>query len=211
MADKLSIFNRTLLLVGERSLASLTEAREPRYALDEVYATGLETCLEAGLWNFAMRAVEIEESASVEPAFGPASAFEIPSDWVRTDAVSLSPDFRPPLTDYMQEQGYWYANGSPLYVRYVSKDTDYGLDLAAWPQTFTRYVEAHLACEICERISQNASKLKELRDLEKRRCYDARVKDAASESVRFKPAGAWVRSRSNNGELQRRRWDGTSV
>lgn len=208
MADKLSIFNRSLLLIGERSLSSLTEAREPRYTLDEVYTTAVGSCLEAGLWNFAMRAVEIEEDASVEPAFGYTSAFLIPSDWVRTDAVSRSPFFIPPLTNYSQEQGYWYADGTPLYVRYVSNDTDYGLDLASWPQTFTRYVEAHIACEICERITQNASKLKELRELEKRRCYDARVKDASNESVRFKPTGSWVSSRLG-GRANLSRWDGT--
>ena len=44
---KLSLYNDTLQLLGERRLASDTEDREPRYDLDSLYDNGaVDYCLE---------------------------------------------------------------------------------------------------------------------------------------------------------------------
>lgn len=208
MATKLQLFNTALRLIGERSLASLTEAREPRYVLDEIYTPALYYCLEQGLWNFAKRTIEANDVPSVTPTFGFTYAFTKPDDWIRTVMMSGSPTFDPPLNDYEDEQEYWYANITPIYCSYVSNDDEYGFDLAKWPMTFTRFVEAHLAAEICERLTQNASKHDMLRKMERARLSDARSKDAMNEPARFTPMGRWARSRSNF-RVDKRRWDGT--
>jgi len=76
MATKLGLFNGALLMLGERSLATLTENREPRRLLDIVWdGGGVRTCLEAGIWNFAVRAARIEYDPSAEPGFGLDRAF----------------------------------------------------------------------------------------------------------------------------------------
>lgn len=210
MATKLGLYNAALRLIGERSLTSLTEEVAPRFFLDEIYTPALQYCLEQGYWNFAKRTVEASDVPSVEPTFGFSYAFTKPDDWLRTMMISADPRFSFPLQDYEDEQGYWYANVTPIYVAYVALDADYGLDLGKWPMTFTRFVEAHLAAEVCERISQNASKHEELRRMERARLGDARSKDAMNEPSRQPPQGRWARSRAG-GWNNRSRWNGQLV
>src|SRR5690349_21802567 len=110
MTDKLTLYNDALLILGERKLASLAEAREPRRALDDAYDLTLRYALEQGYWNFAIRAVQLAASASVTPAFGYMHAFTKPADFVRVVEQSASETFSPPLIgkEIVDEPGYWY-------------------------------------------------------------------------------------------------------
>ena len=47
MTDKLTVYNETLGLLGERKLASLTEQREPRRVLDGFWDQTVAYCLDA--------------------------------------------------------------------------------------------------------------------------------------------------------------------
>lgn len=208
MATKLGLYNGALLLIDERKLASLTENREPRRALDDAYDQALRYCLEQGLWNFAMRAVQIDASASVEPTFGFNNAFTKPDDFIRLQQIADNERFEPPLlgNSVVDEPNYWFANCDPLFVRYVSDDTAYGLDLSIWPATFTNYVEHHLAVRVCKRVTGKEASDSLKNDLKRARA-DARGKDAMNEPVGFPPAGTW--SRSRGGMTSRSRWDGS--
>ena len=60
MTDKLSIYNGALSILGERRLASLTENREPRYKLDDVWDNNfVRRLLQMGQWQFAQRTVQL--------------------------------------------------------------------------------------------------------------------------------------------------------
>src|SRR5262245_6744371 len=142
MTSKLAVFNEALRLMGERRLTSVTEGRDARYHLDDAWTTSLDYCLEQGFWNFAMRAVQIDASTSLEPQFGYSFAFDKPDDWVRTFVVSANETFNPPLLRYNDEAGIWYADCNLLYVRYVSNAATYGADIGSWPGTFSYYVSA---------------------------------------------------------------------
>ena len=55
---RLQLYNKALLLCGERFLSALTDSNEPRRLLDHVYETdGIDYALEQGAWQFAMRTV----------------------------------------------------------------------------------------------------------------------------------------------------------
>lgn len=203
MTDKLSVWNGALVMIGERTLASLTENREPRRVLDTVWPMALRYVLEQGFWNFAMRSAAIEYDPNISPSFGYSFAFEKPSDWIRTAALSAEATFRDPLRDYVDEAGYWWSNTDPIYVRYVSDDIQYGGDLSRWPATFHRYVESHLASLLCERLTQNSSKLDDLRKIERARLTDARSKDAMADPPGVMPLGQWVRARRVSTNLKR--------
>ncbi len=200
MTSRLGLYNDALLILGERKLSSLSEAREPRRALDDAYDTALGYCLEKGFWNFAMRSVQADSSASVVPTFGYTYAFTKPTDWRRTHSVSSNETMNPPLMTYVDEPNYWYANCDPLYIRYVSDDAAYGLDLSIWPETFTNYVATRLANRTCRRIT---SKMPDDGMLlaEKRALAEARSKDAMDEPPGFPPRGSWVRSRGGGSSL----------
>lgn len=210
MASKLELYNEALLLIGDQPLATLTEDAERRRSLDTIYTRACKYALEQGYWNFAKRTIEASDVPSVTPTFGFQYAFTKPDDWLRTAMISADPRFGDPLREYEDEQGYWWANVTPIYVTYISSDASYGMNTGEWPETFARFVEAHLAAQICERTSQNASKLDYLRKLERGRLMDARSKDAMNEPTRFPPAGRWTRSRSA-GQVNRSRWNGQLV
>ena len=177
-ATKLALYSAALRHIGERKLASLSENREPRRVLDDAYDQVVAECLEAGQWHFAIRTVKIDSSPSLTPAFGWSYGFDKPEDWVRTAGISSTEKFDPPLSRFIDETDYWMADVDPIYVRFVSKDTEFGMDLGRWPPGFTRFVELSLALAVCERLTQNGAKGETLaRDL-KRAKRDALGKDA---------------------------------
>lgn len=204
MTAKLALYNDTLLILGEGKLASLSEARTPRYALDDAWDAALRYCLEQGAWNFAMRAVQADSSASVTPTFGYTYAFTKPDDWIKTYQVANNETFTPFLDVFVDEPNYWYANCDPLYIRYVSSDTAYGLDLSIWPETFANYVAHYLAKRTCKRITGSFPSDDLIRDEKKARA-DARSKDAMNEPPGKIQPDTWVTSR--NAGASSTRWD----
>lgn len=201
--DKLTLYNDALLIVGELKIASLTENREPRRALDDVYAKSVDYCLESGFWNFAMRAVQIDSSASVTPTFGYQFAFPKPSDFVRMYRQSTDPTLQPELLDVVDEPNYWFANTDPIYVKYVSDSVSYGGDLSLWPETFSDFVATRMAFKICKRVTGNAPSEELIKAL-KTTAVVARGKDAMNEPPGFPPFGTWVQSRLRGSDSSRR-------
>lgn len=194
MASKLGVYNSALLILGERKLASLSEAREPRRALDDAWDSATSYCLEQGFWNFAMRAIQADSSASVTPTFGFTYAFTKPSDFRRLYQFGSTATFDPQLMTVVDEPNYWYANCDPLYVKYVSDDTAYGMDLSIWSETYADYVATRLAVRTCKRITGKMAD-EDMFRLEKRALALARSKDAMDEPSGFPPRGTWVSSR----------------
>ena len=126
---KLKLYNAALIEVGDRTIASLTENVESRRIIDEVYDRVLEQCLSEGSWNFAIRPIKVAADTGIEPNFGFTEIFAKPTDWIKTTGVSLDDRWSAPLTHYHDDLDYWAADSSPLYIRYVSNDSSYGLNL----------------------------------------------------------------------------------
>lgn len=197
---RLLLYNSAILLLGERQLSSVTEAREPRRVLDMVWDVGaVDFVLEQGLWNFAMHTVQLTYSPSLTPDFGYRRAFDKPTDWIRTAGLCLDEYFREPLNAYNDETGHLFCDHDEIYLRYVSNDSEYGGDLSLWPQTFTKYVAAYLAYEAAPRLTQSEEKQEKLRRTMESRLVDARSKDAMNEPAAFPPRGAWIRRRRGGG------------
>ncbi len=197
MTAKLDVFNGALLICGERFLASLTEAREPRRLLDHVWdeEDGVKNCLEAGQWYFAMRTVQIDYDTGIEPDFGYRRAFAKPDDWVLTSALCTDEFFRSPQTRYADEAGYWYSDVDTLYVRYVSDDETYGRDLNKWPKKFQEFVEAHFASKIIHKIKQSESERESVIKLREQRLREAKNLSLMAEPTKFPARGSWVSAR----------------
>ena len=196
MTDQLSLYNGALEILGAGKLASLTENREPRHKLDDIWSrNAVKRCLQQGQWNFATRSIMPAIAASVTPAFGYQNAFEKPTDFIRTTGVCSDEFFKFPLTEYTDETNYWFAELDVIYVRYVSSDTQYGFDFAIWPENFTEFVETWLAFKVAPRltgISKDAKMLKqELKDAR----MAAKNTDSMEQASPSKPPGSWTRSR----------------
>lgn len=202
MTDKLTLYNLSLGHLGERKLASLQENREPRRVLDDFWPSVLNYCIERKVWNFMLRTVEIDSSSTVIPTFGYNFAFNIPNDWIRTLMVSSDPHLQPPLNDFVEETGYWYANCTPLYIKYSSNDPLYGLNLGAWPASFEDYVGLRLAAQACYRITKKTDLLKGEEGLLARETRAYKIASAncsMNEAVGFAPVSSWIRARRNFG------------
>jgi hypothetical protein len=196
VTDKLSLYNGALSKMGQPRLSALTDVGKARRELDAVYDKTVKACLEAGQWNFAMRLVKAETSPSVSSNFGYRYVFDKPDDWLRTNALSADEYARIPLIDYEDRTSHWHADVDIIYVRYVSNDADFGLDLGRWPESFTRYVELALACESCEQIVTSESKLEGLEKRRDKAFSKASATDAMNEpAVKFMPPGKLVSSR----------------
>jgi hypothetical protein len=197
VTTQLDIYNGALLHCGERFLGSLTENREPRRLLDRVWSSnGVKTCLELGQWNFAMRTQQIDYDPSIEPSFGYNRAFQKPSDWVLTSSVCADEFFRSPLTRYQDEAGFWYSDLDTLYVRFVSDDPTYGLDLNKWPESFREFVEVHFASKIVLKLSNSEEELRRVMAVRKALLLTAKSKAAMADPTSFPAQGAWTRARN---------------
>lgn len=196
MTDQLSLYNGALQKVGQPRLVALTDEGPARRALDDCYAKVVKGCLEAGLWNFAMRFAEATTSPSVAANYGYRYVFDKPDDWLRTAGVWEDGDKRSPLLDYDDRGSHWMANQETIYVQWVSNDEDYGLDLGLWPESFVEFVEYRLAKTICVDVTGSETKLDKLQEGEERARRIASNRDAMNEAVtRFPPSGRLVRSR----------------
>lgn len=204
MTDKLAFYNLTLGHLLEQPLLSLTERSEKRYALDTFYDQVVKEALEAGLWKFMLRVVKYDASATLKPDFGFTYGFAIPNDWVRTEMVSLDPTFSVPLKEYAEETGYWYANSTPIYVKFQSNDALYGMNLGEWSGTFTKYASLLFAEYACGRVT-GATKLLAGPEGISRRLDSAKKKaksnDAMGQPLGQMPTSSWVNSRQGMGRI----------
>lgn len=190
--NQLALYNAALFACGEQAIASLSEDREPRRLLDEIWSRGggaTRYVLEQGTWDFASRSVVITASGSVTPAFGFSYAFDVPTDYVRLIDVSSDEEFGSGLFYYQFEGAYIFANATPLYLRYVSDDASYGGDLALWPDTFILWVGHWLATQLAPRVKNDVDMLL----LERRTStllLSARLKNTSQSAPPFPPIGA---------------------
>jgi len=196
MTDQLSLYNGALTVLGERKLANLTENRPPRKKLDDIWSNDLrERVLQHGQWNFASRAVQLEFSPSTTPSFGYQFAFDKPIDFVRTMAVCYDEYFNIPITRYADEAKWWFCDAEMIYVKYVSKDIQWGFDLSLWPENFTEYVEHYMAYKVAPRITGLDFNERDLERKKDNMLLRAKATDAMESPAKFPPKGGWARSR----------------
>lgn len=205
MTDRLSLYNGALRICGERRLASLSENREPRRLLDDIWDdNAVNACLEQGQWVFATRAVQLDYSPSVEPPFGYQYAFDLPTDHLRTVALCVDEFFNEPLLKYSQEAGFIFSHLQTIYMKYVSDDAQFGLDMSLWPETFVKFVQAYLAVELAPRL-KNGSDQDKIDKVYKTARTESLSRDAMESPTKFTPTGSWVQARRTGRWVDRNR------
>lgn len=202
---QLTIYQGACAVIGDRILQSLTENREVRRRLDDVWnRDGINTCLANGLWHFAKRAIQWNFDPSFTPGWGYQCVFEIPSDWVRWMQVAVDPYYTQPLLQCSTEGQFFYCDLQQLWVAYVSNDPKFGMNFAAWPENFTRYVEAYFGAEVCQAVTGDVNKTKEAQGERDLRLNKAKSTDAMNESTVLLPAGQWRQARhGRRGSIER--------
>ena len=197
MADKLEIFSRTLVKLGQRPLLSLTDNRPEQRAIDRVYDSTLQRLIEGALWKFASKSVEMQTADTAATQFGYQFAYELPEDYSRIIRICDNNRFRPTLIDFLIENGYIFCDCQPLYLQYVSNDTTHGYDPGNWPASFADAVVDELAYRTAPFLAgAGVQKIEQLEKEAKRSFYIAKGRDAVNNPESWMPPGRLVRARS---------------
>lgn len=194
--DRLGLYNSALLEVGERALATLSDALPSRRYLDQAWdQQAVDKMLSAGQWRFATRVVRIDASTTQQTQFGHPYVFPIPSDHIRTTALTTDEFFNVPLLNFQIDTGYWYASITPIYVMYVSNDANYGANIAGWPANFSEFASLWLATKILAQLTGNKTDVEALEKRRHKALTMAQSTDAMESPVKFPPAGNFVNAR----------------
>lgn len=210
MATKLDIWNKALLFLGQSALTSEADNEERRFILERAWPLVIDDALARGDWRFATKTVELaeDEAATASPGFF--AVFPLPSDWVRTIAISFtelfdeySYDFDRGYQEYILEGQAYHSKESSFFLRYISRDYLTDDNVQNYPPTYVEYLASQLAYVTCDLITQSTT----LRQLLERET-DNRLRKAKSNDARnvketqIRP-GKWIKSRLSGGRFGR--------
>lgn len=154
MTSNVEIANRALDKLGAESIVSLTEDSENARVINRAYNSVLDSMLRSHTWNCAKVRVQLSPLATA-PAFDYNYQFQLPADCLR-------PIFPSNVTDWSIEKGNVLLtnDGNVLNLIYVSTLADPN-DMDS---CFIEALASKLALEICEKVTQSATKRKLARD-----------------------------------------------
>lgn len=196
---KLSLYNGALRLLGQSRLATLTDVSEGRRLLDDAWAADVvRTCLARGPWQFASRTVMLDPSPSESTSFGYANVYTKPDDWVKTIALTSDAFLDRQIMRVHEDGSNWYTDEDPIYLRYVSDDTNYGRDYSRWSEGFIKYVEASLASEIALALTHDDKVADRAEKKQSEALLDAQNENAMGQPSKSLLPGAWAAARRGN-------------
>lgn len=161
---RLSIYNKALSLIGERALADVSERREPRFVLDNLYNyEAINTCLELAKPKFAQRTAQLINPVA-STTHGLPHTYTFPTDYISTLELSgphggpgsfyADESLNNPIDRYIVERrGVSCDIPTRIWMRYISADVTF----ADWTPSFANVVAAWLAREAAKRLNPNAS------------------------------------------------------
>lgn len=197
MTDRLALYNKALLYCSEPPLASLEDDVVSRHVLDAVWADrAVAKILEEGLWNCALRSLELVYDPSVAPPFGQARAFRQPDDLVRVNALCSDARMLRPLLSYLDEAGYWFADVDAIFVSFVSDDPNFGGDLSRWPPSLADAAARWIAAQAAHGFNKAEAQIFRMEAAAERAFSLARNRDAMNQPTRFVPPGRWMSARA---------------
>lgn len=148
MATKVSICSNALLLLGAKTINSLSEDSDRASIASNLYDSQRDAVLRSHPWNCAVKRVLLAPDSEV-PAFDYGAQFSLPADWLRT--ISVGADGYE--VDYKHEAGKILANGTVLALRYIFRNTNE----ATWDALLVNAMEFKLAAEMAYPITGSAS------------------------------------------------------
>lgn len=197
MATKLGIWNQALRAVRKPMLSALTDNVETRYHLTAAWDQVVGECAEAGLWNFGIVTVALSYDSGVTPIPGYTYGFTKPAAWRRTIAIAPDSLFTSEA-DFRDEAGKFFANITPLYLRYVSSANFADAQISLWPWSFVSLVAARLALEIAPALEVSGGGVAALEAAHIAAMRRAKNLDAMNQPTLKFREGSWIRSMRGN-------------
>lgn len=162
---KLSLYNDTCILLGQRVLLLVTDDIEIRYDLDALYDNGaVDYCLEIVKPNYASK---VDLIAGSNPSAQTTFAFQI--DLPDADFVALAETamgepaiyrdgkFESLITRFVREADYILTDEASAYVRYIQEHaTSF---FASMPFSFGRVISSYMARELAWKYDPDAEEV----------------------------------------------------
>jgi len=197
------ICNSALSMVGAASIMSLTDNSREARVCNLQYDSNRRDELRKHYWNFALKRVSLAPDTAA-PAFDYAYQFTLPPDCLRiaipNDAYLdwqlegrkiLTNSIKSPFSsNVVNSQGVVVttATVSPqLNLKYVSDVTD----ATQFDPSFYNVLTISLAVDICETLTQNSGKKRDLKQDYKDAVVEARTADAFENLPADAPDDAW--------------------
>ena len=201
--DQLAVVNSALRELGDPPVTDVTETANARDIVNAYDETRREM-LRDYYWPFAIKRAQLVTSAtalSTVEALEWDYAFDKPSDWIRTDMLSRSGDFRrDPIWEFDDEQNRILCNEDEAYIRYVF-DQD---DTTEFDATFDVAFALALASKTATQVTQSVSLGQRLEAMTQDRRFSARHKATTDKDrVTSLPGGRWRAGRHGRNSLSR--------
>lgn len=148
MATQVSICSNALLLLGAKTINSLSEGTDRASIASNLYASVRDDLLRSHPWNCAVKRVILAPDTEV-PAFDYGAQFLLPSDWLKTISVGEEGY----EVDYKHESGKILSDGTALALRYIFRNEVE----ATWDSMLVRAMELKMAAEMAYPITASAS------------------------------------------------------
>lgn len=140
-------------------------------------------------------------SPNTNPNFGFLYMYPKPADWVKTFQIADNSAYEPLLRRYTDQNNFWYADSARLYIKYISNDPDYGLNMSLWTPGFVEYLGSYLALMVAPRLKQAQDKVDAIEKRTNRMRMSALASDAMDLPVGHVPYGTWTMSRAPRGSI----------
>ena len=190
MTDSVSICNLALQRIGAKTISALTDDTTAGRACNRVYPQALDSELRAHPWIFARGRVQIAAD-SVDPVFGYAKRYLLPSDWLRilpTNGV----DSTPVQDDFQIEGRYLLTDmASPINLVYIKRVTDE----ETFDSLFIELLIARIAADVCEKVTQSNTKKAVAREHYMDMKKEARRVNAFERPPQEPPEDVWLTAR----------------
>ncbi len=118
MATDVSICSNALLMLGDSSIADLTEENDRARLASNLFPQVRDAILRSHPWNCAVKRVALAPDVDA-PIVDYTYQFTLPSDWLRTLQVG---EYGYEV-DHRSEGRKILADANPLYLRYVFQNT----------------------------------------------------------------------------------------
>jgi hypothetical protein len=157
MASAVSICSNALLLLGDNPISAFDEGTDKATLAGNLWETVRDDMLRSHPWNCAVKRTTLAAD-STAPAYDYAFRYLLPTDWMRT--ISVGEYGAEP--DHKSEGRYILCDESPLYLRYIYRNTDPNTYDASLIAVLTLAMAARMAYAVTSSASMQQTLAQEL-------------------------------------------------
>jgi len=189
MSSVVGICNSALIKLGAAPIMALTDGSRNANLCNEQYVKLRDELLRAHPWNFAIRRRKLARLAAA-PDYGPAHAFQLPTDWLRTVAAHDN-DAGAGAVRYRIEGRTLLSDAAGIWLRYVARIADPN----EMPPTFQEALAWRIAHDLAQAITQSSTVQELMRRNFEPSLSVAKSVDAVEDFPDAQPDSGWVSAR----------------